>query len=98
MERSVDGMKLHREKYSGDFIPYNLPELFQGSEKLEKFTRLHNTYVKVYFLRYTSSAAQDFLKFVGKHIGTLNVTANYEENFIKIQGLQVSVYIYTRII
>ncbi len=28
MERSVDGMKLHREKYSGDFIPYNLTELF----------------------------------------------------------------------
>ncbi len=38
MERSVDGMKLHREKYSGDFIPYNSPELFQGSDKLEKFT------------------------------------------------------------
>jgi hypothetical protein len=36
MERSVNGMKLHREKYSGDFIPYNLPELFQGREKLEK--------------------------------------------------------------
>ncbi len=31
-------MKLHREKYSGDFIPYNLPEFFQGSEKLEKIT------------------------------------------------------------
>jgi hypothetical protein len=30
---------LHREKYSGDFIPYNLPALFKGSEKLEKFTR-----------------------------------------------------------
>jgi hypothetical protein len=38
MERSVDWMKLHREKYSGDFFPYNLPVLFQGSEKLEKFT------------------------------------------------------------
>jgi hypothetical protein len=38
MERSVDGMKLHREKYSGDFIRYNLPELFKGREKLEKFT------------------------------------------------------------
>ncbi len=34
MERTVDGMKLHKEKYSRDFIPYNLPELFQGSEKL----------------------------------------------------------------
>ncbi len=33
MERSVDGMKLHGEKYSGDIIPYNLPELFQGFEK-----------------------------------------------------------------
>jgi hypothetical protein len=32
-ERSLDGMKLHREKYSGDFILYNLPELFQDSEK-----------------------------------------------------------------
>ncbi len=30
MERSLDG------KYSGDFIPYNLPELFQGCEKFEK--------------------------------------------------------------
>ncbi len=32
MERSVhvDKMKLHRVKYSGDFIPYNLTELFQG--------------------------------------------------------------------
>jgi hypothetical protein len=39
MERSVDGMKLHTEKYSGDFIPYNLPQLFQGCEKLGKFTR-----------------------------------------------------------
>jgi hypothetical protein len=38
MERSVNGMKLHREKYFGDFIPYNLTELFQGCEKLEKFT------------------------------------------------------------
>ncbi len=38
MERIVDGMKLHREKYSGDFNLYNLPELFQGSGKLEKFT------------------------------------------------------------
>ncbi len=40
MERSVDGMNLHREKYSGDFIPYNLPELFQGCEKLEKYPGL----------------------------------------------------------
>ncbi len=31
-------MKLHREKYSGDFIPNNLTELFQGCEKLETFT------------------------------------------------------------
>jgi hypothetical protein len=41
MERSVDGKKLHRkklEKYSGDFIPYNVPQFFQGSEKLEKLT------------------------------------------------------------
>jgi hypothetical protein len=38
MGRSVDGMKLQREKYSGDFIPNNLPELFQGCEKLEKLT------------------------------------------------------------
>ncbi len=30
---TVDGMKLRREKYSGDFIPYNLPELFQGCDK-----------------------------------------------------------------
>jgi hypothetical protein len=80
-ERSVDEMKLDREKYSGDFFPYNLPELFQGSEKLEKFTwarthvlprllttRLRNTCVDIYFLRYTSSVAQDFLTFVGKHI------------------------------
>jgi hypothetical protein len=37
MERSVDG-KIHREKFSGDLIPHNLPELFQGSEKQEKFT------------------------------------------------------------
>jgi hypothetical protein len=35
---AVNEMKLHREKYSGDVIPYNLPELFQGSEKLEKIT------------------------------------------------------------
>jgi hypothetical protein len=41
-ECTVDGMKLHREKYSGDFIPHNLPEFFQGSEKLEKFTRASN--------------------------------------------------------
>jgi hypothetical protein len=33
-------MKLHREKYPGDFIPYNLPELFQGCEKLEKYRGL----------------------------------------------------------
>jgi hypothetical protein len=39
----VDGMKLHREKYLGDFIPNNLPELFQGSEKLEKFTSARYT-------------------------------------------------------
>jgi hypothetical protein len=36
--RSVDGTKLHRGTHSGDFIPYNLPEFFQGCEKLEKFT------------------------------------------------------------
>jgi hypothetical protein len=39
MERSVDGMKLHTEKYSGDFILLNLPELFQGCEIAEKVTR-----------------------------------------------------------
>ncbi len=39
MERSVDGMTLHREKYSGDFIPYYSPELFQGCEKPKIFTR-----------------------------------------------------------
>jgi hypothetical protein len=33
-------MKLHTEKYSGDFIQLNMPELFQGCEKLEKFIRL----------------------------------------------------------
>jgi hypothetical protein len=39
MERiGDDGMKLHREKYPGDFIPYSKPELFQGCEKLEKYT------------------------------------------------------------
>jgi hypothetical protein len=38
MERSVDGMKSHRVNYSGEFIPFNLRELFQGCEKLEKFT------------------------------------------------------------
>jgi hypothetical protein len=38
IERSADGIKLHREKYNRDFIPYNLPELFQGCEKLEKLT------------------------------------------------------------
>jgi hypothetical protein len=32
-------MKLQWEKYSEDFIPYNLPELFQG--KLEKFAQTH---------------------------------------------------------
>ncbi len=37
MERSVDEMKLHREKYSGG--PYNLPESLQGCEKLDKITR-----------------------------------------------------------
>jgi hypothetical protein len=34
-------MKLHREKYSGDFIPHSLPESFkkiQGYEQLEKVT------------------------------------------------------------
>jgi hypothetical protein len=75
IERSVDGMKLYREKYSGDFIPYNLPELFQGSEKLEKFTwaRTHVLPRKnrSFFLRCTSSVAQDFLKFVGKRYGKL---------------------------
>jgi hypothetical protein len=45
MERSVDGMKFHREKYSGDCIPNKLPELFQGSEKLEILTgREHTSY------------------------------------------------------
>jgi hypothetical protein len=43
MERSVDGMKLLREKYYEDFIPYNLPELFQGSEKLDKIYLDANT-------------------------------------------------------
>jgi hypothetical protein len=40
MEQSVDEILIgkYREKYSRDFIPYNLPELFQGCEKLEKFT------------------------------------------------------------
>jgi hypothetical protein len=33
------GIKLHREKYSDDFLPYNLPELFQGCEKLEKIAK-----------------------------------------------------------
>jgi hypothetical protein len=32
--RSVDGMKLHRDKYSRDFIPYNLPQLCQEYETL----------------------------------------------------------------
>ncbi len=36
IERGVDWIKLQREKYSDDFIPYNLPDLFQGCEKLEK--------------------------------------------------------------
>jgi hypothetical protein len=35
MERSVDGMKLHTEKYSEDFIPdYFLPEGYEKPEKL----------------------------------------------------------------
>jgi hypothetical protein len=38
MERSVDRMKLHREKYSEDFIPYNLPALFQRCKKLGNLT------------------------------------------------------------
>ncbi len=38
MERNVDGMKLHMEKNSEDFIPYNLPELFQGSKEVAKFS------------------------------------------------------------
>jgi hypothetical protein len=52
MEQSVAGMKLHREKYSGDFIPYNMPELFQSCEKLEKFTmtRCANRYNRNSFL------------------------------------------------
>jgi hypothetical protein len=29
---TVDGMKLHTEKYSGGFIPYILPKLFKGCE------------------------------------------------------------------
>ncbi len=39
MERSVDGMKLHWDKYSRDFIPYNLPQLCQEYEILEQSTR-----------------------------------------------------------
>jgi hypothetical protein len=38
MEWSVEEIKLHTihmGKYSGDFILYNLPELFQGCEKME---------------------------------------------------------------
>jgi hypothetical protein len=31
---------LHRENHSGDFIPYNLPEFFQGCEKQENLPRL----------------------------------------------------------
>jgi hypothetical protein len=42
MERSVDGMKLQREKCAVDFIPYNLPELFQGCEKLNKCSWARN--------------------------------------------------------
>jgi hypothetical protein len=40
MGQSVDGMtlKLHRQKYLGDFILHYWPELFQGCEKLEKFS------------------------------------------------------------
>ncbi len=40
MERSVDGIKLHREKYSGDFIPYKLPELSKDVKNLKNFSRL----------------------------------------------------------
>jgi hypothetical protein len=42
------GLKLHGEKYSGDFIPYNLPELFQGSEKQEKLTWARTHVLKHY--------------------------------------------------
>jgi hypothetical protein len=41
----VDGMKVHKEKYSRDSIPYNLPELFQGCEKLEKFNRMRTRHL-----------------------------------------------------
>jgi hypothetical protein len=51
MEWSVNGIKLHRVQYSGDFIPYNLPELFQGSEKLEKFTGRKQTSYRTTLLK-----------------------------------------------
>jgi hypothetical protein len=82
MERSVDGMKLHTEKYSGDFISENLPELFQGCENLEKFTRLDlapsttqtrcathwTTQTNLYkaFLTYKPSISQNSVTFGGK--------------------------------
>ncbi len=56
MVRSVDGMKLLREKYSGYFIPYNLPELFQGCEKLanslpwaRQFSRTNPVFHKIQY-------------------------------------------------
>ncbi len=50
MEQIVNGMKLLREQYPGDFIPYNLAELFRGCEKLEKstWTWTHDLYHRVH--------------------------------------------------
>jgi hypothetical protein len=45
MDRSIDGMKLHTEKYSEDYIPCNLPESFQGCEKLEKIYLIANLWI-----------------------------------------------------
>ncbi len=86
MERSVERMKLHREKYSGDFIPYNQPELFQGCEKLEKFTILGvptGTTETHFFYDHTHVKIQGFTKLsmTYQNMPPLNGLTNYQEYF-----------------
>jgi hypothetical protein len=89
-------MKLHRETYSGDFIPYNLPELFQGCEKLEKLpgreltssiTQTNNalqyTYANIFTDINFHVEDQCFTKFrkIWRKMSSVNCPVNYQDYY-----------------
>ncbi len=86
MEHSVAGMKLDRENYSGDFIPYNMPELFQSCENWKNLPWLGvptGTTETHFFYDHTHVKTQGFTKLsmTSQNMPPLNGLTNYQEYF-----------------